>query len=112
MRRTELEAKAIALHAAGRLHDADDHAMEDVFRGSVDRFVEIAERLQGRRRVLDVGSGHGQLLALLHALGHECHGGQQVHRSAEKKGSEQKCLKVLENEAQDQHLHHLPRGHQ
>jgi SAM-dependent methyltransferase len=74
LRRTELEAKAIALHAAGRLHDADDHAMEDVFRGSVDRFVEIAERLQGRRRVLDVGSGHGQLLALLHALGHECHG--------------------------------------
>lgn len=74
MERAELHARAIALRAEGRIHDLRDAAMEDVFRGSVDRFVEIALRLQGRRRVLDVGSGHGQLLALLHALGHECHG--------------------------------------
>jgi len=74
MTRAECFAQALALQAAGRLHDARDAAMEDVFRGSVDRFVEIAHRLQGCRRVLDVGSGHGQLLALLHALGHDCHG--------------------------------------
>jgi ubiquinone/menaquinone biosynthesis C-methylase UbiE len=74
LRRTELFSRALALRAEGRLYDLADAGLEDVFRGSVDRFVEIASRLQGRRRVLDVGAGHGMLLALLSALGHECHG--------------------------------------
>jgi ubiquinone/menaquinone biosynthesis C-methylase UbiE len=50
-----------------------DLSLDDVFHGSVDRFVEIAYRLQGRIRVLDVGAGHGMLVAFLSALGHHCH---------------------------------------
>ncbi|MCE2947071.1 MAG: methyltransferase domain-containing protein [bacterium] len=70
--RAELFARALSLRAEGRLYDLDDAGLEDVFRGSVDRFVEIAFRLQGRARVLDAGAGHGMLVALLSALGHHC----------------------------------------
>lgn len=47
--------------------------MEDLFKGSIDRFCEIAIRLNGAKRVLDVGSGQGLLLSFLAELGHECH---------------------------------------
>jgi SAM-dependent methyltransferase len=47
--------------------------MDDLFRGSIDRFCEIAFRLQAYPKVLDVGAGHGMLDALLSALDHECH---------------------------------------
>jgi len=72
--RAELFARALELRAQGRLYDLGHAGLEDVFRGSVDRFVEIAFRLQGRARVLDAGAGHGILVALLSALGHQCHG--------------------------------------
>lgn len=72
--RAELFARALELRAQGRLYDLGHAGLEDVFRGSVDRFVEIAFRLQGRVRVLDAGAGHGILVALLSALGHHCHG--------------------------------------
>jgi SAM-dependent methyltransferase len=72
--RAELMRQALALRDAGRLYPPGDPGLDDVFRGSVDRFVEIAHRLQGRQRVLDVGAGHGMLLALLRAFGHDCHG--------------------------------------
>jgi SAM-dependent methyltransferase len=72
--RAELFARALALRAEGHLYDLQDAGLDDVFRGSVDRFVEIAWRLQGRRRVLDVGAGHGRLVAVLSALGHHCQG--------------------------------------
>jgi len=45
-----------------------------VFTGCVDRFADIAFRLRGCRKVLDVGAGHGLLLAVLDELGHECYG--------------------------------------
>lgn len=47
--------------------------MEDLFRGSIDRFCEIAVKLNEAKRVLDVGSGQGLLLSFLAELGHECH---------------------------------------
>jgi 2-polyprenyl-3-methyl-5-hydroxy-6-metoxy-1,4-benzoquinol methylase len=47
--------------------------MEDLFKGSIDRFCEIAVRLNKAKRVLDVGSGQGLLLSFLAELGHECH---------------------------------------
>jgi len=72
--RAELFARALELRAQGRLYDLRHAGLEDVFRGSVDRFVEIAFQLQGRARVLDAGAGHGILVALLSALGHHCHG--------------------------------------
>lgn len=72
--RAELFAHALALRAEGRLYDLRDAGLDDVFHGSVDRFVEIAWHLQGRTRVLDAGAGHGMLVALLSALGHHCHG--------------------------------------
>jgi len=70
--RAELFARALQLRAEGRLYDLRDAGLDDVFRGSVDRFVEIAFHLQGRVRVLDAGAGHGMLVALLSALGHQC----------------------------------------
>ena len=70
--RAELFSRALALRAEGRLYDLQSPGLEDVFRGSVDRFVEIAYRLQGRSRVLDAGAGHGMLVALLSAFGHHC----------------------------------------
>jgi SAM-dependent methyltransferase len=71
--RSELFDQALVLRAEGRLYDLKDAGLDDVFRGSVDRFIEIAFCLQGRKRVLDVGAGHGMLVALLTALDHECH---------------------------------------
>ena len=71
--RSELLNQAHLFRAQGRLYDLSDAGLDDVFRGSIDRFVEIAFCLQGRHRILDVGAGHGMLVALLSALGHECH---------------------------------------
>lgn len=67
-----LHAQALRLRAAGRLFDPSDPEMRDLFAGSIDRFCDIALRLQGFERVLDVGAGHGMLLALLAELGHTC----------------------------------------
>jgi len=47
--------------------------MEDLFKGSIDRFCEIAIRLSEAKRVLDVGSGQGLVLSCLAELGHKCH---------------------------------------
>lgn len=64
--------RTVALRDAGRLFDPADAEMRELFAGSIDRFCDIAIALQARRRVLDVGAGHGMLLALLSELGHEC----------------------------------------
>lgn len=70
--RAQIYQRALERRAAGRLYDPQNHELDDVFRGSIDRFCEIADRLRYCRRVLDVGAGHGMLVALLHDLGHEC----------------------------------------
>jgi len=67
-----LRAEAVRLRAAGRLFDPADREMQELFAGSMDRFCDIAQRLHGYQRVLDVGAGHGMLLALLAELGHAC----------------------------------------
>lgn len=79
----ELVARALELRAAGRLYPLGDAHLEDTFRGSIDRFCDIALHLDGARRVLDVGAGHGLLLSLLHELGHECHALDLEDRPAE-----------------------------
>jgi len=79
----EILRQALDLRRRGILFDPHDAAREDVFRGSIDRFCDIALRLRDRRRVLDVGAGHGMLLALLNALGHECHALDVVDRAGE-----------------------------
>ena len=71
--RRAIYAAACELQRAGRLFDPANAGLVDVFKGSVDRFCDIADHLRGARRVLDVGAGHGILLALLQELGHECH---------------------------------------
>lgn len=68
----EIYRRALELRAAGRLFDRGNVQLDDVFKGSIDRFCDIADRLRGCQRILDVGAGHGMLLALLHELGHEC----------------------------------------
>lgn len=80
--RRQIYERALALWRAGRLFDRADAEREDVFRGSIDRFCEIADRLRACRRVLDVGAGHGMLLALLNELGHVCCAVDFADRSA------------------------------
>ena len=79
-----LYARSLELRAAGRLFPLDDAYMEEAFRGSIDRFCDIALRLHGHHRVLDVGAGHGLLLSYLFELGHECHGLDLDDREAER----------------------------
>lgn len=78
----EIYRRALELRAAGRLFHPQNAELDDVFRGSIDRFCDIAGRLRGCRRILDVGAGHGMLLALLHELGHECCAVDFTDRSA------------------------------
>jgi SAM-dependent methyltransferase len=84
--RAQIYERALALRRSGSLFDLADAELDDIFHGSVDRFCEIADRLRACRRVLDVGAGHGMLLALLQELGHECHavdfGGQSERHPA------------------------------
>ena len=70
--KNKLRGQALELRAAGKLFDPDDAQMQDLFAGSIDRFCDIALRLDACHRVLDVGAGHGVLSALLSALGHQC----------------------------------------
>lgn len=70
----EIFKKALSLRENGSLYDTGSASLEDDFRGSVDRFCTIDFEFQGKKRVLDVGSGNGVLLSLPHELGHECHG--------------------------------------
>jgi len=63
---------ALSLRSSGKLYNRNDPDLEDVFKGSIDRFCDIALRLRTSKKILDVGSGHGMLLSLLCELGHEC----------------------------------------
>jgi len=73
MKKRDLSRLAVELRNAGRLFSRGTAELEDLFKGSIDRFCEIALRLNGAKRVLDVGAGQGLLLSLLMELGHECH---------------------------------------
>lgn len=73
MTKKEIYRKALSLRAAGSLYPLDDGELDELFRGSIDRFCDIAFRLQDHRKVLDVGAGHGMLDGFLSALGHECY---------------------------------------
>ena len=64
---------AVQLRDEGRLFRRGDAQLEDVFKGSIDRFCDIAVALRTAHRVLDVGAGHGLLLSFLTELGHEGH---------------------------------------
>lgn len=68
----EIRRKALALKDEGRLFDLKNSYFVEAFRGSIDRFCEIAYHLRRSRKVLDIGSGGGLLLSLLSELGHEC----------------------------------------
>jgi ubiquinone/menaquinone biosynthesis C-methylase UbiE len=70
----EIFKKALVLKDQGKLYDLNNSYHEETFRGSIDRFCEIAYGLRCHRKVLDVGSGGGLLLSLLSELGHECYG--------------------------------------
>ena len=72
--RREIFRKIVSWRNEGKLYDLSDPVYDEIFTGSVDRFADIAFRLRGCRKVLDVGAGHGLLLAILSDLGHECHG--------------------------------------
>jgi SAM-dependent methyltransferase len=73
MEKKDLVRLAVRLRDEGRLFRRGDPELEDVFKGSIDRFCEIAVALRGKHQVLDVGAGHGLLLSFLTELGHECY---------------------------------------
>lgn len=73
MKKRDVLRLAVQWRDAGRLFRRGDAELEDVFKGSIDRFCDIAVALRSAPRVLDVGAGHGLLLSLLTELGHECH---------------------------------------
>jgi hypothetical protein len=60
--RARLFRRALELRAQGRLYDLADAGLDDVFRGSVDRFVEIAWRLDPRTGRLLVMSAEDNIL--------------------------------------------------
>lgn len=69
----EIYARSLDLRKRRLLYDVENPELEDLYRGSIDRFCEIASRLRKAKRVLDVGAGHGMLLSLLRELGHDCY---------------------------------------
>jgi len=70
----QIYERALVLRDQGKLFDSGNASHADTFKGSIDRFCEIAFRLRHSKKVLDVGAGSGILLALLAELGHECYG--------------------------------------
>lgn len=60
---------AVQLRDEGRLFRRGDAQLEDVFKGSIDRFCDIALALRNTHRVLDVGAGHGLLLSFFDGAG-------------------------------------------
>jgi SAM-dependent methyltransferase len=73
MNKKEILNRALTLQASGELYPPGDMELDDLFDGSIDRFCDIAFKLQNAVRILDVGAGHGMLSSLLSSLGHECH---------------------------------------
>ena len=73
MNKKEILNRALSLQASGELYPHGDMELDDLFDGSIDRFCDIAFKLQNAVRILDVGAGHGMLSSLLSSLGHECH---------------------------------------
>lgn len=71
--RTEIKRFALEKRASGEYYDRGNPHLEDNFRGSIDRFCDIAFAFRESPRVLDVGAGDGLLLALLKMLGHDAH---------------------------------------
>lgn len=71
--RKELLQRAVQLRNEGRLFDPGNTDLAELFKGSIDRFCDIAFKLRTAKKVLDVGAGHGLLLSFLAELGHECY---------------------------------------
>ncbi|HTP40920.1 MAG TPA: methyltransferase domain-containing protein [Nitrospiria bacterium] len=69
--KTQIKRFAVQQRNAGEYYNVNDPQLEDTFRGSIDRYCDIATAFRESPRVLDAGSGNGLLLALLKLLGHE-----------------------------------------
>ena len=74
---------AIERRRKGEYFDTGRENLEDIFRGSIDRFCDIAFAFRASPRVLDVGSGEGLLIALLKMLGHDAYAVDLHDRSVE-----------------------------
>jgi 2-polyprenyl-3-methyl-5-hydroxy-6-metoxy-1,4-benzoquinol methylase len=71
--RKNLFNKILQMGISGELYDTSRKDYNIFFYGSIDRYSIIVHKLQGRKRVLDIGPGNGLLLSILHELGHECY---------------------------------------
>ena len=79
----QIKRFALQKRASGEFFDTRIAHLEDNFRGSIDRFCDIAFAFRNCRRVLDAGSGDGLLLALLKMLGHTVHAVDLFDRSGD-----------------------------
>ncbi len=70
--RKSLYKKILNMGTSGKLYDTSNKEYEGFFYGSIDRYSIIVKKLAGKKRVLDIGSGNGLLVSILHELGHEC----------------------------------------
>jgi SAM-dependent methyltransferase len=71
--RKSIYNKILRMGKEGKLYDISKEEYLISLYGSVDRYSIIADALKGRKRVLDIGSGNGLLLSILHEFGHECY---------------------------------------
>ena len=69
--KSQIKKFAVQKRTAGQFFNIEEQDLDDTFRGSIDRFCDIALAFRDSPRVLDAGSGNGLLLALLKMLGHE-----------------------------------------
>lgn len=67
----QIKQFAIAKRNRGEYFDRSDALLEDIFRGSIDRFCETAWEFRHFPKFLDVGSGEGLLVSLMKMLGHD-----------------------------------------
>lgn len=82
-----IKAFAVDKRETGEYFDTGLANLEDIFRGSIDRFCDIAFAFRSSPKVLDVGSGEGLLIGLLKMLGHDAwavdlldHGADDLYR--------------------------------
>lgn len=81
--KNQIKSFALQKRDSGEFFDVRTTHLEDNFRGSIDRFCEIALAFRASPRILDAGSGDGLLLALLKMLGHEVHAVDLVDHSSD-----------------------------
>jgi len=73
--------EVLQIQKCGDLGFENDPRLREVLLGSVYRYSRVAWIVQGRHKILDVGSGTGLLAGILSRRGHDCHGIDIMHQT-------------------------------